>query len=204
MERMLKNRLSAKRSREIAKKHVNLLEKNVAFLSRQAQLLAQRLAIVEAENARLRQHAHMNQSAVTLGCMHNHTKTASFHEPAALLSLQWIPLLLFLSTADRPSSEHSSTLTASNLRPETGMVLDWAVLRRLRTDRSAPPQWSFCKTRTRSRRLLSTWSRWPTSAKTKLLMRQALAQNLARPTRHAGLRRICLTALRSLASWTMR
>lgn len=157
MERMLKNRLSAKRSREVAKNHVNLLEKNVAFLSRQAHVLAQRLAIVEAENARLRQHAHMNQSAAMLGCMHNHTKTASVHEPAALLSLQWIPLLLFLSTADiRPFTQgHRSKLTASNLRPETRLALGCAALRgSRRTSRSAPPQGSlaFCSRKMRTRR----------------------------------------------------
>eukprot|EP00277_Geminigera_cryophila_P015646 CAMPEP_0179441754 /NCGR_PEP_ID=MMETSP0799-20121207/25260_1 /TAXON_ID=46947 /ORGANISM="Geminigera cryophila, Strain CCMP2564" /LENGTH=224 /DNA_ID=CAMNT_0021226233 /DNA_START=195 /DNA_END=868 /DNA_ORIENTATION=+ len=60
LDRMLKNRLSAKRSREIAKNHVVLLEKNVAVLSRQAQLLTARLASVEAENARLRHAQWMN------------------------------------------------------------------------------------------------------------------------------------------------
>ena len=53
-ERMLKNRLSAKRSREIAKQHMQLLEQNVAILSRHSQMLAQRLAMVEAENMHLR------------------------------------------------------------------------------------------------------------------------------------------------------
>mmetsp|Transcript_6086 Transcript_6086/g.9707 ORF Transcript_6086/g.9707 Transcript_6086/m.9707 type:complete len:242 (-) Transcript_6086:355-1080(-) len=52
--RVIKNRLSAKRSREQQRAYVQNLESTVAYLSAQAELMAQRLASVEAENARMR------------------------------------------------------------------------------------------------------------------------------------------------------
>mmetsp|Transcript_15067 Transcript_15067/g.37694 ORF Transcript_15067/g.37694 Transcript_15067/m.37694 type:complete len:244 (-) Transcript_15067:139-870(-) len=53
--RTIKNRLSAKKSREQARDYVVSLEKSVQLLSKEGDLLAHRLAIVEAENKILQQ-----------------------------------------------------------------------------------------------------------------------------------------------------
>ncbi len=101
-----RNRAAAKRSRELARKHVTQLEQNMALLAQGSEVLMMRLAHVEAENAYLR-HAQQH-----LMCQSIHANAATTKnprgwgndEPAALTScksLQRMPplLLLFLSTA---------------------------------------------------------------------------------------------------------
>ena len=122
MDRMIRNRLSAKRSREIAKNHVQLLEKNIAMLSKQAHVLATRLALVEAENAHLRVSCWNSQVSMpaqaqhrSMPAMHSHKTIArGCREPAALLSLQWMPLLLFLSATGRLSPQANTLAPASS------------------------------------------------------------------------------------------
>jgi hypothetical protein len=60
MSRILKNRQSAKRSREAARQHLEILERNVAILAKESQMLMHRLALVEAENTHLRQTQFIN------------------------------------------------------------------------------------------------------------------------------------------------
>ena len=112
-ERMLKKRLSAKRSREVAKQHVQLLERNVAFLSKHSHMLAHRLALVEAENRLLR------------SAMLSSKPTRETTEPAALSSsLQWMPLvLLFAAAASSPPPQHCAPRTASSARPLTRLAV---------------------------------------------------------------------------------
>lgn len=104
-----RNRESAKRSRELARQHVTMLEQNVALLAHDSQALLSRLAHVEAENAYLRQvHQQMIRQSVTENAAANAPATKNpggvgDDEPAALMSqsLQRMPtlLLLLLSTA---------------------------------------------------------------------------------------------------------
>lgn len=54
--RVIKNRLSAKRSREQARDYVQQLESSLAALMHHNESLARRLAFVECDNATLRQH----------------------------------------------------------------------------------------------------------------------------------------------------
>ena len=60
--RMLKNRQSAKRSREIARQHVAMLEQNLNTITKESQVLLNRLALVEAENQHLRQAQLLRQT----------------------------------------------------------------------------------------------------------------------------------------------
>uniref|UniRef100_A0A6T8JE43 BZIP domain-containing protein n=1 Tax=Hemiselmis andersenii TaxID=464988 RepID=A0A6T8JE43_HEMAN len=60
--RTIKNRLSAKKSREQAREYVDKLERSVRLLSDESDLLARRLAIVEAENKILQQVDDRRQS----------------------------------------------------------------------------------------------------------------------------------------------
>lgn len=60
MSRILKNRQSAKRSRDAARQHVQMLERDVAILAEESQTMMHRLALVEAENAHLRQAQIIN------------------------------------------------------------------------------------------------------------------------------------------------
>jgi len=113
--RMLKNRESAKRSREVAREHVNRLERNVTALSQESQMLMRRLNLAEAENTHLRQAQWMNHSVAI-------TARQRGGEPAALCpSLQRIPspVLLFLSTAARllPAQDTPTPVNAQS--PET-------------------------------------------------------------------------------------
>jgi len=104
-----RNRESAKRSRELARQHVTMLEQNVALLAHDSQALLNRLAHVEAENAYLRQmHQQLIRQSVTENAAANAPATKNpggvgDDEPAALnsQSLQRMPtlLLLLLSTA---------------------------------------------------------------------------------------------------------
>jgi hypothetical protein len=60
--RTIKNRLSAKKSRDQAREYVEKLEKSVRLLSAESDALAQRLAIVEAENKILRQFGQQHSA----------------------------------------------------------------------------------------------------------------------------------------------
>lgn len=95
IERMLRNRDSAKRSRDHKKKYVNALEKHLVLLHHHSMNLAHRLAMVEAENARLR-NGESGRRPYSLTMTQNDTERGG--EPAALLSLQWMPLLICLSS----------------------------------------------------------------------------------------------------------
>ena len=165
LDRMLKNRLSAKRSREIAKNHVVLLEKNVAVLVRQAQLLTARLASVEAENARLRHAQWMNPFVAvrderSCAPATNEKRNQVSPEPAALLSLPWMRLLLFfLSAAERLLAHTSSPTSASNPRPETGLAMAQTVRWGSRSSRCPPCAVRFLKARPTRRKLTALVSK---------------------------------------------
>ena len=59
--RVIKNRLSAKKSREQARTYVQKLESSLSALMAQHQALARRLAAVEYENATLRHQMYLSQ-----------------------------------------------------------------------------------------------------------------------------------------------
>eukprot|EP00281_Chroomonas_sp_CCMP1168_P035978 CAMPEP_0206245700 /NCGR_PEP_ID=MMETSP0047_2-20121206/18839_1 /ASSEMBLY_ACC=CAM_ASM_000192 /TAXON_ID=195065 /ORGANISM="Chroomonas mesostigmatica_cf, Strain CCMP1168" /LENGTH=327 /DNA_ID=CAMNT_0053671021 /DNA_START=172 /DNA_END=1156 /DNA_ORIENTATION=+ len=61
--RMIKNRLSAKKSREQAREYVAKLEQTVKVLSAESELLARRLAQVEAENRRMKHSGDSSSSS---------------------------------------------------------------------------------------------------------------------------------------------
>lgn len=125
MDRVMRNRMSARRSREQAKNHVRLLQQNIALLTEHSNALATRLAMVETENMRLRQrecerqHGHQDkarqetshedanesQNQPLVADWHGHKKIPrEDREPAALRSPQWMPLFLFLSANLLPSA----------------------------------------------------------------------------------------------------
>ena len=118
MDRVMRNRMSARRSREQAKNHVRLLQQNIALLTEHSNALATRLAMVETENMRLRQrecerqYGHQDKawqetSLEDKNESQNQPRIADWQghkeipredcEPAALRSPQWMPLFLFLS-----------------------------------------------------------------------------------------------------------
>mmetsp|Transcript_3393 Transcript_3393/g.8078 ORF Transcript_3393/g.8078 Transcript_3393/m.8078 type:complete len:237 (+) Transcript_3393:156-866(+) len=103
--RVIKNRLSAKRSREQARHYVEELEKNVAHLASESEKLSRRLAQVEEENRRLMattpdgaQAGPCAQEPVALPVVA--AEKEQVKEPAVLpqTSLQLDALLLFLNT----------------------------------------------------------------------------------------------------------
>lgn len=121
----MRNRMSARRSREQAKNHVRLLQQNIALLTEHSNALATRLAMVETENMRLRQRecerqyghqdkawqetshedANQSQSQPLVADWHGHKEIPrEDREPAALSSPQWMPLFLFLSANLLPSA----------------------------------------------------------------------------------------------------
>mmetsp|Transcript_616 Transcript_616/g.1362 ORF Transcript_616/g.1362 Transcript_616/m.1362 type:complete len:238 (-) Transcript_616:250-963(-) len=107
--RVLKNRLSAKKSREQAREYVKGLEAKLAVVSTESQILAHRLAALEAENAQLRASRTFEEEGrryqlplgATLNYGHGGERKRSINEPAVLsrTSLQLDALLLLLSTA---------------------------------------------------------------------------------------------------------
>lgn len=125
MDRVMRNRMSARRSREQAKNHVRLLQQNIALLTEHSNALATRLAMVETENMRLRQrecerqYGHQDKawqetSLEDKNESQNQPRIADWQghkeipredcEPAALRSPQWMPLFLFLSAHLFPSA----------------------------------------------------------------------------------------------------
>ena len=88
MDRKLKNRLSAKRSRDATKSHILQLEKNNAALTRYVQLLEQCLAIETATNALLA-NERSNQNQIG---SYGKQETSGSLESVALQSLKWILL----------------------------------------------------------------------------------------------------------------
>ncbi|EKX42408.1 hypothetical protein GUITHDRAFT_153608 [Guillardia theta CCMP2712] len=111
--RVLKNRLSAKKSREQAREYVKNLEAKLAVVSTESQILAHRLATLEAENAQLRASRTFHDCpSMEAGRFHmpfpaslsfevGGEKKRTINEPAVLsqTSLQLDALLLLLSTA---------------------------------------------------------------------------------------------------------
>jgi hypothetical protein len=123
--RMIKNRLSAKRSREQARDYVAKLENTVKVLSAESELLARRLAQVEAENRMLRltgsADAPSSTSSSSLRTValseDKQEKGRITAEPAALRksSLQLDAFLLFM-VASSASGEVSVPSTDALLR----------------------------------------------------------------------------------------
>ena len=166
MDRKLKNRLSAKRSRDATKSHILQLEKNNAALTRYVQLLEQRLAIETATNALLA-NERSNQNQIG---SYGKQETSGALEPAALLSLQWILLLLCPSTASKNATlKEENVLLPSHLRQAFNLFLG---MKRLHSARSSwkNPATSYVKLRTRRKlriRILDRRWSWKGSTMTK-------------------------------------
>ena len=87
-KRIIKNRLSAKRSREQARDYVQQLESSLAALMHHNESLARRLAFVECDNATLRQH-------LFFGCLPPTPPTQNpIDQPAALSRSQQMDMVL--------------------------------------------------------------------------------------------------------------
>lgn len=155
--RMIKNRLSAKKSREQAREYVTQLENTVKVLSAESELLARRLAQVEAENRIMRQNGYESFLPSSSSSSSRNAGRASDDddqrekkriaaEPAALRqpSLQ-LDALLLLMVASSASGEANlpSTGALLKLRP----LLARAALALLATK----PAWLRRRPRTRLR-----------------------------------------------------
>jgi hypothetical protein len=138
MDRKLKNRLSAKRSRDATKSHILQLEKTNAALTRYVQLLEQRLAFESAANAHLAQVGSCGKQ-----------KTSGALEPAALLSLQWILFLFCLSTTSRNATlKQENVILPSHLQQAFNLFLGMHRLQLARSSRKKPAS-SYVTLRTR-------------------------------------------------------
>mmetsp|Transcript_37050 Transcript_37050/g.75001 ORF Transcript_37050/g.75001 Transcript_37050/m.75001 type:complete len:234 (+) Transcript_37050:96-797(+) len=139
--RVIKNRLSAKRSREQARDYVEQLERNVANLATESTQLARRLARVEEENRKLRTASGLTADAdvdsEATAPVDKEEKELNVREPAVLLqpSLQLDALLLFLNTlASHVSSSPLPAFASSTLAPAAraatlALALRWHVRR---------------------------------------------------------------------------
>eukprot|EP00287_Rhodomonas_sp_CCMP768_P007026 CAMPEP_0196725078 /NCGR_PEP_ID=MMETSP1091-20130531/6730_1 /TAXON_ID=302021 /ORGANISM="Rhodomonas sp., Strain CCMP768" /LENGTH=275 /DNA_ID=CAMNT_0042067299 /DNA_START=103 /DNA_END=929 /DNA_ORIENTATION=+ len=137
--RVIKNRLSAKRSREQARDYVEQLERNVANLATESTQLARRLARVEEENRKLRTASGLTADAdvdsEATAPVDKEEKELNVREPAVLLqpSLQLDALLLFLNTlASHVSSAPLPAFASSTLAPAAraatlALALRWHV-----------------------------------------------------------------------------
>mmetsp|Transcript_57350 Transcript_57350/g.117388 ORF Transcript_57350/g.117388 Transcript_57350/m.117388 type:complete len:248 (-) Transcript_57350:349-1092(-) len=145
--RVIKNRLSAKRSREQARDYVEQLESNVAYLASESDALARRLAQVEEENRKLREAESSSKEIQSNGCVEpthgsqvEEEKRTTLCEPAVLpqSSLQLDALFFFLSMAAMTSgppngSAHSTPARVGRAIPApplTGAEVPVAIVRR--------------------------------------------------------------------------
>mmetsp|Transcript_29922 Transcript_29922/g.43772 ORF Transcript_29922/g.43772 Transcript_29922/m.43772 type:complete len:201 (-) Transcript_29922:535-1137(-) len=110
--RVIKNRLSAKKSREQARDYVLKLEGSFSTLMAQHQSLARRLAMVEYENLSLRQHMYFSQPSTP---SQNHVEQPAVLSKSpqldAVLALVWatsIMAVIGLFPAQTPKSLVSS------------------------------------------------------------------------------------------------
>jgi len=114
--RVIKNRLSAKKSREQARDYVLKLEGSFSTLMAQHQSLARRLAMVEYENLSLRQHMYFSQPSTP---SQNHVEQPAVLSKSpqldAVLALVWatsIMAVIGLFPAQTPKSLVFSSMSA--------------------------------------------------------------------------------------------
>jgi hypothetical protein len=116
--RVIKNRLSAKKSREQARTYVQKLESSLSALMAQHQVLARRLATVEYENATLRHQMYFSQPPTP---PQNHIDKPAVLSKSpqldAVLVAVWTAMLLLSGLA--PVNGSSSHRQASSTIPTT-------------------------------------------------------------------------------------
>ena len=116
--RVIKNRLSAKKSREQARTYVQKLESSLSALMAQHQALARRLAAVEYENATLRHQMYFSQPPTP---PQNHIDKPAVLSKSpqldAVLVVVWMAMLLLSGLA--PVNGSSSHRQASSPTPST-------------------------------------------------------------------------------------
>mmetsp|Transcript_43099 Transcript_43099/g.105378 ORF Transcript_43099/g.105378 Transcript_43099/m.105378 type:complete len:231 (-) Transcript_43099:676-1368(-) len=167
--RMIKNRLSAKKSREQAREYVAKLEQTVKVLSAESELLARRLAQVEAENRRMKHSGDSSSSSsshTSAGRADDATteEKGQTAEPAALgqpsLQLDALLLLMVASSASGGSTAGTTPSTDAllRLRPLLARATSALLLTK--------PDWLKCRPSARRARL-----RAPAPARTRRLMR---------------------------------
>lgn len=116
--RVIKNRLSAKKSREQARTYVQKLEGSLSALMAQHQALARRLAAVEYENATLRHQMYFSQPPTP---PQNHIDKPAVLSKSpqldAVLVVVWTSMLLLSGLV--PENGSSSQRQASSPTPPT-------------------------------------------------------------------------------------
>ena len=117
--RVIKNRLSAKKSREQARDYVQKLEGSISALTAQNQSLARRLAMVEYENATLRHQMYFAQPC-TPPQNHVDQPAALSKSPQldAVLGLVWATLVMLIGLAlPRPETLSTGSLSREPRSP---------------------------------------------------------------------------------------
>ena len=124
--RVIKNRLSAKKSREQARDYVQKLEGSISALTAQNQSLARRLAMVEYENATLRHQMYFAQPSTTPPQNHVDQPAALSKSPQldAVLALVWATLVMLIGLAlPRPETLSTGSLSREPRSPWMRMFL---------------------------------------------------------------------------------
>lgn len=105
--RVIKNRLSAKKSREQARTYVQQLQSSISALMAQHQALARRLAAVEYENATLRHQLYYSQP---LTPPQNHIDKPAVLSKSpqldAVLALVWATMVMLIGLPHAPPKTH--------------------------------------------------------------------------------------------------
>lgn len=105
--RVIKNRLSAKKSREQARDYVQKLESSLSALVQQNHSMARRLAMAEHDNALLRQHMYFSQPNTP---PQNHIDQPAVLSKSpqldAVLALVWATMVMLIGLPHAPPKTH--------------------------------------------------------------------------------------------------